>query len=143
MDPAYISAFAALGGSAVGALASFITTWLTLHSQERANRWAREISRRENLYGEFIEEASKLYNDSLMNESGKPTKFVRIYALSNKLRLFSSAEVLAKAEDVVLWLIQSYENPTRDFDLVFKAKDPRKLDILRPFSDACRRELNL
>src|SRR5262245_8350178 len=49
-DAAYISAFAALGGSAVGALASFMTTSLTLHSQERANRWAREISRRENLY---------------------------------------------------------------------------------------------
>jgi hypothetical protein len=59
MDAAYISAFAALGGSAVGAFASFTTTWLTLNSQERANRSARAVTRRENLYGEFIEEVAK------------------------------------------------------------------------------------
>jgi hypothetical protein len=143
METAYISAFAALGGSAVGALASFMTTWLTLNSQERANRWAREISRRETLYGEFIEEASKLYSDSLMNQAEEPTKFVRIYALSNKLRLFSSAEVLVKVEDVMKRLIQVYENPAQDFDWVSKAKDLGKADILRSFSEACRRDLDL
>ena len=68
MDTAYISAFAALGGSAVGALTSLATTWFTLNSQERANRAAREMTRRETLYGQFIEEAAKLYTDALMNE---------------------------------------------------------------------------
>jgi hypothetical protein len=143
MDAAYISAVAALGGSAVGALASVMTTWLTLHSQERANRWARELSRRETLYGEFIEEASKLYTDSLMNRPDEPTKFVSIYALSCKLRLFASPEVLVKVEEVMMRLIQTYENPERNFHWVVKAKDPRNTDILRPFSEACRRELNL
>jgi len=143
MDAAYISAIAALGGSAVGALASFMTTWLTLNSQQRANRWAREMSRRETLYGEFIEEASKLYTDSLMNRSEEPTKLVRIYALSNKLRLFSSTDVLTKVEDVMTRLLQTYENPAQDFDWVLKTKDPRRADILRPFSEACRRDLDL
>jgi hypothetical protein len=143
MDSAYISAFAALGGSAVGALASFTTTWLTLVSQERASRRSREMSRRESLYGEFIEEASKLYTDSLMNRPEEPTKFVRIYALSNKLRLFSSPDVLTKVEEVMMRLMQTYENPGQDVDWVVKAKDPRKVDILRPFSEACRRDLDL
>jgi hypothetical protein len=143
MDTAYISALAALGGSAVGALASFMTTWLTLNSQERASRSAREISRRENLYGEFIDEASKLYTDSLMNRPNEPPKFVRIYAIANKLRLFASTDVLSKVEELMVQLIQTYESPEKDFHWVAKAKDPREMDVLRPFSEACRRELDL
>jgi hypothetical protein len=143
MDTAYISAFAALGGSVVGALTSFVTTWLTLNSQERANRAARETTRRENLYGQFIEEAAKLYTDALMNQAEDAKKFIGVYALASKLRLFASAEVLVKVEEVMMRLIQTYENPEQDFNWVVKAKDPRNMDILRAFSEACRRELNL
>jgi hypothetical protein len=143
MDAAYISAFAALGGSVVGALTSFMTTWLTLNSQERANRAARETTRRENLYGQFIEEAAKLYTDALMNQPEDAKKFIGVYALASKLRLFASAEVLVKVEEVMMRLIQTYENPEQDFNWVVKAKDPRNMDILRAFSEACRRELNL
>jgi hypothetical protein len=143
MDAAYISAFAALGGSVVGALTSFMTTWLTLNSQERANRAARETTRRENLYGQFIEEAAKLYTDALMNQAEDAKKFIGVYALASKLRLFASAEVLVKVEEVMMRLIQTYENPEQDFNWVVKAKDPRNMDILRAFSEACRRELNL
>jgi hypothetical protein len=78
MDTAYISAFAALGGSAVGALASFMTTWLTLNSPDRANRSVRAVNRRENLYGEFIEEAAKLYSDALTNAPEDAKKFVHL-----------------------------------------------------------------
>jgi hypothetical protein len=143
MDAAYISAFAALGGSVVGALTSFMTTWLTLNSQERANRAARETTRRENLYGQFIEEAAKLYTDALMNQPEDAKKFIGVYALASKLRLFASAEVLVKVEEVMMRLMQTYENPEQDFNWVAKAKDPRNMDILRAFSEACRRELNL
>jgi hypothetical protein len=143
MNGAYISAFAALGGSAVGALASFITTWLTLHSQERANRWARALTRRENLYGEFIEEASKLYSDALVHNLEDTAKFVPLYALASKLRLFASAEVLSELEELMRRIIETYEAPEKDFQLTAKGRDPKDMDILRPFSDACRRELDL
>lgn len=143
MDAAYISAFAALGGSAVGALTSFMTTWLTLNSQERANRAARETTRRENLYGQFIEEATKLYSDALMNESEDAKKFIGLYALASKLRLFASPEVLAKAEQVLTHIIEIYEDPKKDFHWAIGGQDPRNMDILRTFSEACRRELHL
>jgi hypothetical protein len=143
MDTAYISAFAALGGSVVGALTSFVTTWLTLNSQERANRAARELTRRENLYGQFIEEATKLYSDALMNESEDAKKFIGLYALASKLRLFASPEVLAKAEQVLTHIIEIYEDPKKDFHWAIGSQDPRNMDILRTFSEACRRELHL
>ena len=143
MDTAYISAFAALGGSAVGALTSLATTWLTLNSQERANRAAREMTRRENLYGQFIEEATKLFTDALMNEWEDAKKFIGLYALASKLRLFASPEVLGKSEQVMMHIIEIYEDPKKDFQWAISSRDPRNMDILRAFSEACRRELVL
>jgi hypothetical protein len=89
MDVAYTSAFAALAGSAIGAFASFATTWLPQHQQERATRLAQEMSRRERLYGEFIDEASRLLADALTHHLEEPSKMVPIYAVMGKLRLFA------------------------------------------------------
>ena len=141
MDTAYISAFAALGGSAVGALASFMTTWLTLNSQDRANRSVRAVNRRENLYGEFIEEAAKLYSDALTNAPEDAKKFVHIYALVSKLRLFASRDVLVQVEELMLKIVQTYESPEKDFQCAIRR--PNDMDILRPFGEACRKELKL
>jgi hypothetical protein len=140
MNAAYISALAALGGSIVGALTSFVTTWLTLNSQERANRAARELTRRETLYGQFIEEAAKLYTDALMNQQTDAKKFIDLYSLASKLRLFASPEVLGKAEQVMTQIIEIYENPKKDFHWAISSQDPRNMDILRTFSETCRRE---
>src|SRR5258708_23955976 len=98
MDNAYISAIAALAGSGIGAVAAFATTWLTQDAQVRAERFAQAMTRREHLYGEFIEEASKLFADALTHELDDLSKFVRLYALVGRLRLFASAGVIAKAE---------------------------------------------
>jgi hypothetical protein len=46
-----------------------------------------------------------------MNRPDEPTKFVRIYATANKLRLFASTDVLAKVEELMVRLIQTYESP--------------------------------
>ena len=138
METAYISAFAALGGSIVGALTSFVTTWLTLNSQERANRAARETTRRESLYGQFIEEAAKLYTDALMSQPEDAKKFIGLYALTSKLRLFASPEVLTKAEQLIVQILEIYEDPKKDFQWAKSSQDPRNMDILRAFSEACR-----
>ena|SRR5215813_10621294 len=57
MDAGYISAMAALAGSAIGAFASIATTWVVQHPQTRATQRAQDRARREALYGEFIREA--------------------------------------------------------------------------------------
>src|SRR5260370_11112994 len=115
MDNAYMSAVAALAGSAIGALASFATTWLTQHSQERAQRFAQAMTRREHLYGEFIEEASKLFTDALTHQLDEPSKFVRLYALVGNLRLCASANVIVKAEEVMRLIFETYNRPNIDF----------------------------
>src|SRR5258706_8452463 len=115
MNNAYLSAIAALAGSAIGAVASFATTWLTQHAQERAQRFAQAMARREHLYGDFIEEASKLFTDALTHQFDDPSKFVRLYALVGKLRLFASVNVISKAEEVMRRIVETYNLPNRDF----------------------------
>jgi hypothetical protein len=138
MNAAYISALAALGGSIVGALASFVTTWITISGQERAKTLARATLKKETLYGEFIEEASRLFTDALTHELDDVSKFVRLYALSNKLRLFAPADVLAQIDDVTSRILEIYRSP--NLDLRAPGRQP-SVDILRAFSKACRKDL--
>ena len=140
MDTASLSALAALGGSTVGALASFMTSWLTINGQERTKTHTRATHRKEMLYGEFIAEASKLYTDALSHELDDASKFVHLYALTNKLRLFAPAEVLAAMDGVADHILETYRSPNRD--LRTRGTEPR-MDILRAFSQACRKDLNL
>src|SRR4030081_2362958 len=135
MNNAYMSAIAALAGSAVGALASFATTWLTLHSHERAERFAQAMIRRELLYGEFIEEASKLFTDALTHQLDEPSKFVRLYALVGNLRLFASANVIVKAEEVMRRIVETYKLPNIDFRNLAE-REENETDLLREFSEA-------
>jgi hypothetical protein len=140
MDNAYISAIAALAGSGIGAVASFATTWLTQDAHQRAQRFAQAMTRREHLYGEFIEEASKLFTDALAHELDDPSKFVQLYALIGRLRLFASANVIAKAEEVMRHIVEIYRLPNR----YFRSPEDRQeddVDVLRAFSEACREDL--
>jgi hypothetical protein len=139
---AYMSAIAALAGSAIGALASFATTWLTQHSQERARRFAQAVALRQRLYGEFIEETSKLFTDALTHELDDPSKFVRIYALVGKLRLFAAANVISRAEEVMRHVVETYNLPNRDFRNPVERHE-QDVDVLRAFSEACREDLHV
>jgi hypothetical protein len=142
MNNAYISAIAALAGSGIGAIASFATTWLTQDAQERARRVAHAMTRRGNLYGEFIEEASKLFTDALTHELDDPSKFVRLYALVGRLRLFAPGNVIAKAEQVMQHIVETYRLPNRDFRTLEDSQQ-HDVDVLRAFSEVCREDLRV
>ena len=140
MNVAYLSAFSALAGSAIGGVASIATTWLTQHSQDRSQRHAQSVGRRERLYGDFIDEASVLYIDALTHDQFDPSKFVQIYATLAKLRLFASVDVVSKAEGILQDVVAVYYLPNRDYT---KRGTPPEanLNILRAFSEACRNDL--
>ena len=99
MNPATLSAVSALAGSAIGALASVATTWLTQHHQDQTQRRNQEALRRERLFGEFIDQASKTYADGMIQERlDDPAKLVPMYATINKLRLFAKPATIYAAE---------------------------------------------
>ncbi len=142
MDGAYFSAFAALAGSAVGALGGIATTWITLNGHERSRRYARETYRKENLYTHFIEEASNVYSDALGHQLEDISKLVRLYAFMSKLRLFASDEVMEMAETVMRRIIVTYERPEQDVHALIRGAT-HEIDVLRPFSEACRKDMRL
>jgi hypothetical protein len=141
VSAAFMSAISALAGSAIGGVASIATTWLTQHSQDRSQRHAQSLGRRERLYGDFIDEASTLFIDALTHEQIDPSKFVQIYATIGKLRLFASANVVSNAEKVMRDVVVVYYLPNRDFTRE-AAPTESELNILHAFSEACRDDLH-
>ena len=108
----------------------------------RAERLSQATARRENLYGEFIEEASKLFTDALCHEFDDPSKFVHLYALVGKLRLFAPANVVSEAEEVMRRIVETTTSPTEIF-AIRKAGARSEIDVLRAFSEACRQDLRV
>jgi len=139
MEAAYISALAALAGTAIGGLTSFATSWTTLQAQGRAQRLANERDKREALFGRFLEEAAKLYADALQNKRDDASALIGLYALIGRIRLISSARVVESADTVARIIMDSYPAPNMTLEEIRTAE----VDPLREFSEACREELQI
>jgi hypothetical protein len=90
MNPASLSALAALCGSTVGGLTSFFSSWLGQSGQLRSQLFLNDKGRRQELYREFVDEASRSYIDSLTRDTPDVTKLVALYALISRMRVLSS-----------------------------------------------------
>ena len=143
MDSSYIAALAALAGSAIGALASFATTWVTQVSQARAAQRLQDRNHREELYGEFIREASRLFVDAFEHELEDPAKLVHLYAVVSTIRLFGNPKTLLEAEKVMREIGATYFAPNKDVRLFADIAPAGELDPLFAFSKACRDELQV
>jgi hypothetical protein len=141
MEAAYISAFAALAGTAIGGLTSFATSWTTQRTQARAQRLAAEREARTALFGQFLEEAAKLYSDALQNKRDDIIGLIGIYALTNRIRLISSPQVVEAADAVCRVIIDAYLAPNITMEEMRANWIERHVDPLRDFSEACRNEL--
>jgi hypothetical protein len=138
IDPIYIPV-AAFWGSAVGSVSTVLSKWVMERRKHRVRRKALAVSQRHKLYKKFIEEASRLYADALVNDKSEASKLVGMYALIGRMKVISSDGVIEEAEKVGSTIIETYLSPNRTFadlaDLI------PKMDPLRRFSEACRREL--
>jgi hypothetical protein len=142
MDSAYVPALAAFGGSAVGGLTSIVATWLTQRRKDSARRLMQEKARRQKLYKQFIDEASKLYADALVHDDSEVSALVNMYALIGRMRISSSDAVIGKAESVARMIIETYFSPNRTFPELRQLMNSRSMDPLREFGEVCRKELN-
>jgi len=142
MDIAYISALSALAGSGVGGLTSGLTTWLSQRAQARAGQLAHEMSRRDDLYRDFIVAASKAYGDALMSNEPQVPELVALSALISRMRVLSSPRTVASAEKIMEATISSYFAPNKTFrELHDLMKSGAGIDPLKDFSEAAREEL--
>ena len=139
MDVAYVSALSALGGSIVGGLISSTTTWLSQRAQVRAGRLEHELSRREQLYKDFIISASKAYGDAMVRNEPEISVIVDLYAMVSIMRIVSAPRTLACAESVMHDTAQTYFEPNiTALELHQQVKEGKEIDPLKEFSEAAR-----
>jgi hypothetical protein len=141
MEFSYLPAVAALAGSAIGGLTSFASAWLTQHRQDRARRLSQDKARRQKLYKQFIDEASKLYADALVHNEAEVSALVSVYALVSRMRVLSSSAVVEKAEAVNRMIVDTYFEPNKTFPELRDLLRTHPIDPLRAFSEECRAEL--
>jgi hypothetical protein len=140
VDASIISALAALTGAAVGGLTSGIANWVNHQSQLRAQWLLHEKSRRQILYRDFIEEASKCYIDALQHAEADIPGLVGLYAKLSRMRILSSKPVVHCAEAVARKILDTYLEPDKSFVELRQMAIDGTIDMLQGFSDACRDE---
>jgi hypothetical protein len=141
MDVAYVSALSALAGSVIGGLTSGITTWLNQRSQTRAGQIAHEVARRQELYNDFIGAASRTYGEALVTSEPKIEELISLYAMISRMRVISSPDIVAFAEQVLLETSKAYFEPNCTVpELRELIKSSTRVDPLKDFAQAVREE---
>jgi hypothetical protein len=142
MDVAYLSALSAIAGSVVGGLTAGITTWLSQRVQAKAGQLAHEMSRRDDLYKDFIVAASKSYGDALLSNEPQVPELLALSALISRMRVMSSLQTVASAEKIMEATISAYFAPNKTLrELHDVMKSGAGIDPLKDFSEAAREEL--
>jgi hypothetical protein len=140
MDAAIITAAAAIGGSIVGALGTLISASITQRFHDRRELMATQFARREALYSDFISESARQLVNSMESNVVDPKNLVPMYALLSRIRLSSSPQVLAAAEDVLNVIMEMYAKPNMTEEQI-RSLAMRREDPLKFFGEICRSEL--
>jgi hypothetical protein len=101
---------------------------------------ARENNRRQMLYREFIEEASKCYIDALQHDNADIPGLVGLYAKLGRMRVLSSDAVVKCADEIAKQILDTYLEPDKSFVELREMAKIGSIDLLYRFSMACREE---
>ena len=145
MDGGVTSALAAITGAFVGGLASLASTWLGERTRHRRDLLQREITRRETTYSEFIERASKVYVASathrIDDDDAELAGMASLYAVSSRIRLFASDQVIVEVEKVIDRVVRQYGDDNLSAEQLRMSTVKNRDDPLKAFSVICRHEL--
>jgi hypothetical protein len=145
IDPALLAPLSALFGAFLGGGASLLAAIYTHRSQDRLQRVAAEITKRETVYADFVMNASNLLLRAFTRDeielSGDEQ---RLIGLINRMRFFAPANVIATAEAVLRAIIEISLKPRLELrqlatEALTKSLDP---DPLLKFSQVCRADLD-
>lgn len=142
MDNTIVTALTGLIGSLLGGSASVATAWVTQRTSNKRQELNAEFSRREALYGQFINECSAHALHSYQESLDKSEKLLSIYALLNRIRLCASEGVLNAAERALAAISEQYFKPNLSSEEIrMVIREGAKADPLKPFAEASRTEL--
>src|SRR6201993_1881894 len=145
IDPALLSPISALFGALIGGGATLLGAMYTQRSQDRLQRVASEIAKREAVYAEFVMSASNLLlNAYTHDEISLGGDEQRLIGLINRMRLFAPTDVVDGAEAVLRAIVEILLKPSIELrqlakEALSKSFDP---DPLLAFSSICRADLD-
>jgi hypothetical protein len=145
LDPPVLSAISALVGALIGGGASLTAAVYTQRHQDRLQRVAREATKRETVYADFIMNASKLLPTAYLQDGFKlDSDGQHLLGLTNRMRLFAPPNIINEAEAVLRHLIEISLQPSLDLRKFAMAELSKQHDSdpLRSFSLACRADLD-
>jgi hypothetical protein len=111
MNASIISALAALGGATIGGLTSVVGGLVDPTETGTAQELAQDKLRRQELYKEFIQDASKSYADALQHDKPDISALIEIYTKISRMRVLSSPKVVESAEQVSRAIVDAYLAP--------------------------------
>lgn len=145
IDPALLSPISAILGAIVGGGTSLLAAVYTQRCQDRLQRIAREVDKREAVYADFVMHASNLLltaytQDEIVLGADEP----RLVGLINRMRLFAPPEVVDGAEKVLKALVEISLKPSIELRQLARNALARGLDPdpLLAFSSTCRADLD-
>ncbi|MBL6616660.1 MAG: hypothetical protein ISP45_21790 [Reyranella sp.] len=142
---AVLTQVSGLVGALIGGGASLAVAVYNQRAEERLQRVANEIARRETVYTDFLENASKILLNAYTHdgiELGREEQ--HLIGLINRMRLFAPQQVVAGAEAVVRALVEISLQPSvelRQLATQALAKSPEP-DPFLEFSITCRSDLD-
>jgi hypothetical protein len=145
IDPTLLSPVSALVGALVGGMTSLIAAVYNHRSQNRLQRAAREVEKREAVYGDFVMHASNLLlNAYTCDEIVLNGDEQRLIGLINRMRLFATPDIVGGAEKVFRVIVEISLKPSIELRQLAKEALSKNLDPdpLLAFSSTCRADLD-
>jgi hypothetical protein len=145
IDPAILTPLAVLLGAVTGGGASLWAAIYTQRNQNRLQRVASEIAKRETVYGDFVVNASNLLlNAYVRDEILLGGEEQRLIGLINRMRLFAPPNVVKSAEAVLRAIVEISLKPGVEIRRLANQALSDSLDPheLVSFSLICRADLD-
>jgi hypothetical protein len=146
IDPtAVLSQVSGLLGALIGGTTSLAVAIYRQRAEERRQRVGDEISRRETVYADFLESASRLLLNAYTHDEivlGGDEQ--HLIGLINRMRLFAPETVIVGAEDVLRSIVEISLKPRIELrrlaqESLSQSPDP---DPFARFSLICRADLD-
>ena len=145
IDANILSPVSALLGALIGGGASLCAAIYTQRYQNRLQRVAGEIAKRETVYADFVMNASNLLlNAYVRDEIALGGEEQRLIGLINRMRLFAPTDVVKSAEAVLKAIVEISLKPGIEVRRLAKEALSESLDpdALLSFSLICRADLD-
>jgi hypothetical protein len=145
IDPTLLGPISALLGALIGGSTSFLAAIYSQRVQDRLQRLAGEVTKREGVYADFVMRAAKMLLKALTkDEIAIGGDEQHLIGLINRMRLFAPPDVIRGAEGVLRAIVEIALKPSIELRQLANAALSNSLDPdpLVAFSRICRADLD-